>query len=132
MVNGLPVKSKVKKASGRSKACSNEDKTVIVALYDTLGSYRAVAERVGRNESCIRKIMQKFRATGSLERVKGAGRKRITTATDDHKILMDMLRNRGITAQEILDQNSQIRCSTRTIRNRIKENGEKKFDKGSV
>ena len=124
MVYQRSVKSKVKKASGRSKHCSNEEKTVIVSLYDTLLSYRAVAERVGRNESCVRKIMQKFRATGSLERVKGTGRKRITTATDDQKILLDMMRNRGITSQQILEQNPQINCSAKTVRRRITESGE--------
>ena len=97
-----PVKSKVKKASGGSDHCDIREKERILGLYEGLGPYRAVAKSVGRDESCVGKIIKKYRETGSLERAKGTGRKRVTTATDDQKILIDMQRNRGITSDQIL------------------------------
>ena len=104
--------------------CSLLQKQEIVSLYEGLKSYRKVAEKVGRNESCVRKIVKKFNETGSLVRAKGPGRSRITSATDDQKILLDMQRNRGITSEQLLKDNPQLKCSATTVRRRITESGE--------
>ena len=119
-----PVRSKVKKSSGRSNQCNLREKQNILALYQGLGIYRSVAKLVGRNESCVRKIIKKYNETGSLMGVQRFGRRRVTTARDDHKIVIDMQRDRGVTAHQILQDNPGIHCSEQTVRRRIKASGE--------
>lgn len=112
------------KASGRAPNCTREEKIVIVAKFDELRCYEAVAEKVGRTTSCVRKIVKKFQATQDYNRMKPSGRPRCTTTTDDHKILLDVLRNRDITSEQLLKTNPQLLCSTKTVRRRITESGE--------
>lgn len=85
-----------------SNHCDIREKERILGLHEGLWSYRAVAEIVRRDGSCIGNIIKKYHETGSLEGAKGSERKRVTTATDDQKILIDMQRNRGITSDQIL------------------------------
>ena len=115
------MKSRAVKASGRANNCTNEEKAKILAWYDCDKSYRKVAQRAGRTESCVRTILIKYHNTGTLERAKVSGRRRCTSGTDDHKIIGDMKRNRGVTSKQILQENPLIKCSAATVRRRITE-----------
>ena len=118
------TKSKKLGTKGQAPNVSREEKKVKGTLYETLGSYEAVAKVVGRSPSTIRNTVKKFEATKSYDRAKSPGRPRKTSTVDDRKILIDMQKNRDITAEQLLKENPSIKVSAETVRRRIKESGE--------
>ena len=118
------VRSKKLGARGRAPNVTRDEKMVIVALYETLGTYEAVAEKVGRTRTTVLNTVRKYNATKSYKTIKRSGRPRKTSPTDDRKILIDMQKDRDITAEQLLKANPILQVSKDTIRRRIRESGE--------
>lgn len=109
---------------GRASNVSLDEKKVMVTLYETLGTYEAVAHAVGRTAATVMNNIKKFKATKSFERAKTSGRPRKTSRTDDIKLMIDMQKNRDITAEQLLKENPEIIVCPETVRRRLKESGE--------
>ena len=58
---------------------------------------------------------------GAVNRVKGSGRPRITTASEDERIMLSVKRDRNITSKEICKKLVHLQVSDKTIRRRIGE-----------
>ncbi|KAJ4451674.1 hypothetical protein ANN_03144 [Periplaneta americana] len=119
----------VDKASARraENPGSNPDVAQVVALIESGNSQRYVAAAVlGIPRSTVQRVYHRFRETGDYSRRPGSGRKRVTSARDDHFIVLNTLRNRHSTAIETRRAFQKIRqdnVSERTVRGRLDECG---------
>jgi len=99
-----------------------QEKAVIVALSKEGLSSRAIFGRVGYNQSTIARLLQKFRRTGHLKRVKGRGRKKASTAADDRFLVRLSLKNRRASSSDLKREwqdSSGVNVTSRTVRNRL-------------
>lgn len=97
-----------------------------VTMIDLGRSYKDVADLFGKSKATIHYCVQRWRETGEVERRRGQGRKRSTTALDDRFIRMQTLRNRRQTAVQSSNQLEEVRetrVSERTVRRRLNEAG---------
>ena len=100
------------------------EKTEICALYSDGLTVSAICHRMKRSVSTVYQILKKFKVEHSLERAKGSGRKRKTTAQTDRLIVRAVQANPFVTSSEIKEANPILNVTERTIRNRIVETGQ--------
>ena len=87
-------------------------------------SAREVGRRLGVSDSVIRRLRERFQATGSAEERARSGRPRATSRRDDRSIVLAALRNRTSTARTLrgnLRQAVNVNVSDTTIRRRLHE-----------
>ncbi|KAJ4431312.1 hypothetical protein ANN_19909 [Periplaneta americana] len=85
-----------------------------------------VAAVLGIPRSTVQRVYLRFRETRDYSRRPGSGRKRVTSARDDHFIVLNTLRNRHSTAIETrtaFQKIRQVNVSERTVRGRLDECG---------
>ncbi|KAJ4444394.1 hypothetical protein ANN_06186 [Periplaneta americana] len=102
------------------------DSTKVVALIEDGNSQRYVAAVLGIPQSTIQRVYHCFRETGGYSRRPGSGRKRVTSAHDDHFIVLNTLRDRHSAAVETrraLQEIRQVSVSERTVRKHLDESG---------
>lgn len=105
---------------------SPTDSAKVVALIEGGNSQRYVAAVLGIPRSTVQRVYHRFRETGGYSRRPGSGRKRVTSARDDHFIVLNTLRNRHSTAIETrraFQKIRQVNVSERTVRGRLDECG---------
>ena len=87
-------------------------------------SAREVGRRLGVSDSVIRRLRERFQATGSAEERARSGRPRATSRRDDRSIVLAALRNRTVTARTLrgnLRHAVNVNVSETTIRRRLHE-----------
>ena len=87
-------------------------------------SAREVGRRLGVSDSVIRRLRDRFQATGSAEERARSGRPRATSRRNDRSIVLATLRNRTVTARTLrgnLRQAANVNVSETTIRRRLHE-----------
>ena len=107
---------------GRTTELTPRKKAVIIALSKEQLSSREIASRVGFNQSTVVRLLQKFNRTGGVERVKGRGRKRISTPAADRLLVRMSLQNRRASSTELKrawEESSGVNVTGRTVRNRL-------------
>ena len=72
-------------------------------------------------KSAVNRIIREITDRGAVNRRKGSGRPRITTASEDERIVLTVKRDRGITSKEICKKLVHLQVSDKTIRRRIGE-----------
>jgi len=117
-------RTQARKVAIKRKTLSEEEKSSILACHSEGMSNRSIATLMGVGEWQVRVLVQRFKAGDSLGRKDGSGRPRITSPSQDQKIIIDIKRNPRITAKEILKENPDIKASERTVIGRIHESGE--------
>ncbi|GFY25295.1 transposable element Tcb2 transposase [Trichonephila clavipes] len=81
-----------------------------------------VAQAIGVSQSVISRIWNCFLETGSAGRRPGQGRRRATTANEDHYLVLTARRHRNMNAtllQQHLRSATGTTVSTQTVRNRL-------------
>ena len=104
-----------------ANALSSVDHGRILQLHLDGKSYRDIGSRYKVSASVIHCLIQKYNATGSMDRHHGQGRKRKTTAREDTRIVREVKRNRFSSANDIREALNMHHISEGTIRNRIRE-----------
>lgn len=95
-----------------------------VLLTDQGRTQRDVAAILNVPRTTLRFALKRYRETGLYTRRPGSGRVRCTSARDDRFLILEVLRNRFLTAVEIkrrLQATRGIIVSERTIRRRLEE-----------
>lgn len=95
-----------------------------VLLVEQGYSQRQVAAILNVDRSNMKYALKRYRATGLYTRKPGSGGVRCTSARDDRFIILEVLRNRFLTAVEIrqrLQVTRGVNVSERTVRRRIEE-----------
>lgn len=95
-----------------------------VLLVEQGHSQRQVATILNVERSNVKYALKRYRETGLYTRRPGSGGVRCTSARDDRFIVLEVLRNRFLTAVEIrqrLQITRGVNVSERTIRRRIQE-----------
>ena len=80
-----------------------------------------ISSAVDVPKSTVNRIIREITDRGAVNRVKGSGRPRITTASEDERIVLSVKRDRGITSKEICKKLVHLQVSDKTIRRRIGE-----------
>ena len=78
----------------RTKQMSVATKSKIVVLLEEKKSFAEISRRVGYSSRAVSNCVRKFRESGSLERKKGSGRGRSTTARDDRRLKNILMKDR--------------------------------------
>ena len=78
-----------------------------------------VSRHFGRTRKTIRRLRRRFRITGNVADRPRSGRLRVTTAADDHYIVLQYLRNRRLTAAAT---GIQYGIHPQTVRNQLRQN----------
>lgn len=104
-----------------SKQADKIKKASVVASRDAGMSYEDIEEKYGVPKRTSQRWVARYRAENTVERSKGSGRKRKTTAGEDHHIVLTVLRDRGATSEEMNAGFGDRRVSGRLIRRRIAE-----------
>jgi len=107
---------------GRSFELTPRKKAVIVALSKEGLSSRAIMRRVGFDQSTIVRLLQKFNRTGGVERVKGRGPKRRSTAAADRLLVRMSLQDRRASSTALKrawEESSGVKVTSRTVRSRL-------------
>ena len=69
----------------------------MVGLFEGGATYQAIANRFNVTKSCVWKIVQKYRATGSVNDLPRSGRPKVTTVQEDVRIETTAARSREST-----------------------------------
>ena len=101
---------------------SIDDRKKMIKLHQKGVSNREISRRIKCNEKSVRKTLQKFFATGSVNDAPKSGRPRVTTHREDRAIKIRGLRNSFETANDVRKYcNPDQKCSLSTVKNRSKE-----------
>ena len=96
----------------------------MVNMYQEGYSFRQIASCYDVHHSGVCKVISKYLEKGSVARVVGSGRKRITTDRDDRLIMREVKKDRKINCYQIRKNLGLQNVSVRTIRRRVTETGE--------
>jgi transposase len=97
-----------------------------IALIQDGRSKYYVARVLGVSRCSIQRAVKRFPETKDYTRRVGSGRKRSTTAEDDHFLTLTILRNRDTTAVRARNELQEVRgvaVSERIVRRRLEEHG---------
>lgn len=104
---------------------TSEDKEKILDLHNQGWSYRQIGRYLHRGHHVVSNVVRKWMKEKSLDRTKGTGRKRKTSAETDMLILRIAAANKCYTAKDLKSNLGLKNICERTIRNRIREAEEK-------
>lgn len=108
------------------KHLNASQRNLVVDLINQGSSYRKVEEMTGISFATVQSIYKKFKTHGTTADLVGRGRKRKTSSTMDRAILLNVKKNRFVSAIKIandLKSNHGVKISDQTVRNRIHEAG---------
>lgn len=115
------------KTSGEKKKVykhkSEIDKARILQCCLNKVPWKIIRRDFNTTDGTIGRILKKHKTSGVITRKPGSGRKRITSATEDRAIILEVKRNPFVSSIEIA-KNFSTSVSVSTIRRRIKEGGE--------
>ncbi|XP_073528969.1 uncharacterized protein [Phyllobates terribilis] len=109
----------------RKKQLSKEKRVAIITLRNEGQSVRKIVQTLNVSPSAVAKTIKRYKETGSHEDRPRKGRPRVTSASEDKFIRVTSLRNRRLTAAQIIDQvnatqsSSSRHISTTTVKRRL-------------
>ena len=71
----------------------------MVGQFEQGATYQAIANRFNVSKSCVWKIVQKHRVTGSIDDLPRSGRPKVTTNQENNRIEASVARRRESTGQ---------------------------------
>lgn len=95
-----------------------------LALIEDGRSIRYAANAIEAPLATVHRAIKRYRETNLYTRRPGSGRKRVTTERDDRFLVMNILRDRKLTAvmaRNRLQETRQVTISERTVRRRLEE-----------
>ena len=101
---------------------SEFDRGRIIRMREAGMSTRAVAERVGRNQSTVVRVWHHWTQDGTATRRPVTGRPRVTTEREDRRIVRMATSSRTMTATQIRSVITTS-VSRRTVNNRLLQSG---------
>jgi len=104
-----------------SKQADEIKKASVVASFDAGMSYEDIKKKFDVPERTCKRWVARYRTEKTVERSKGSGRKRKTTAGEDRHIVLTVLRDREATSEEMAAGFGDRKVSARLIRRRIAE-----------
>ena len=99
----------------------NHKREAIAQLRGLGHSGSKISSAVDVPKSTVNRMIREITDRGTVNRVKGSGRPRITTASEDERIVLSVKRDRGITSKEISAKLTPVVVSDKTVRRRIEE-----------
>mmetsp|Transcript_29620 Transcript_29620/g.42290 ORF Transcript_29620/g.42290 Transcript_29620/m.42290 type:complete len:140 (+) Transcript_29620:10-429(+) len=116
------VQEVVANLKGKRKNLTSSDRERMVNLFTQGFSYSLIAREYGVFPSTVWRLVQKFKCTGSSERLSGSGRRRKTTAKEDSLIVKEVRKNHHRVAVHRIRKDLELeKVSCQTIRRRITE-----------
>jgi transposase len=112
------------KTGGNQKGSKHPDllaRASAIAAYEAGMSPKEIKEKYGISKASLYRFLARNKDEQTIERKEGSGRKRKTTASEDRRIILSVLRNRESTCQEVADSFGERRVSARLISRRIRE-----------
>ena len=103
---------------------SPNTKMRIIGAYEAGAKPKDITRDFMISKSAMNRLVKKFREKGSIENSPGQGRKRKTSPTDDHSIMISVKKNPFYTARQLREDVGLPDISLQTIARRIKESGE--------
>ena len=76
-------------------------KCVVVALKNEGFSSRHIAKRIGFHYSTVARFIKRHTQTGSIDRVKGRGRKKASSSAADRVLMRLSIRDRKASSSEL-------------------------------
>ena len=108
------------------KHLSLHQRSFVVDLKNQGKSYRQIQKETGIPFTTVSSIVKKHNLIGTVASVAGRGRKRKTTSAIDRNIIINVKKNRFVSAAKLalkVQENHNITVTPQTIRNRIREQG---------
>lgn len=97
----------------------NETRKLVVEAFEKTHNAKEVAECFSVNQSTVYRLVERMKATGSVEtRTNLRGRKPVLSQEDIHNIDLLIQKQPDITIHEILDK-LQLRASDETVRKAV-------------
>ena len=96
----------------------------IIGAYDAGAKPKDIRRDFNVSKSALKRIVKKFKEKGSISNSPGQGRKRKTSPTDDHAIMISVKKKPFSTVRKIRADVNLPEVSLTTIARRIKESGE--------
>uniref|UniRef100_A0AAY5KAR6 Transposase Tc1-like domain-containing protein n=1 Tax=Esox lucius TaxID=8010 RepID=A0AAY5KAR6_ESOLU len=106
----------------KRKALSEEKKGSILALLAEGFSERQVASILKISKTAVHKNKVKQQTLGTTKLQTGRGRKRLSTNRNDRQLIRMSLNNRRMTSSDLQKEwqtAAGVKCSARTVRNRL-------------
>lgn len=98
----------------------------VVALIESGLNQSQVARQLNLSRYSVRRVYQRYQATGGYQRRQGSGRPRATTERDNRFLMTMSLRNRRLNAVQLgqrLQEAREVEVSRWTVRRRLREGG---------
>lgn len=105
---------------------SDFDKGRLCGLMEAGESVRDTARRMHLSKTTVQRWWSKYQKTGNVQRKRGSGRPRLSTARQDQRLVLLVKRNRfkPVSKLHVAWRNdSNVQCSERTARRRVLEAG---------
>lgn len=110
--------------NSRYSQLSEAEKISIIYMHGQGHSNVQIGAAMGRSDKAVGRVLKKWFEEDSVERTKGSGRKRKTSAADDRAIVREVRKDRFISCADIVLQEPFTHLSISTISRRIRECGE--------
>ena len=114
----------------KSKELDEGKKASILVLLKEGFTEREVATKLSVSKTAVHYTKQKHKRFGTTKLQPGRGRKRLSSKRDDRSLIRSCLQNRRFTSSDLQkdwESTSNLVCSSRTIRNRLREAGIKSY-----
>ena len=101
-------------------------RNLAVDLVNQGKTFRQVQQETGISHNTVSDIMKKYNLIGTTATKEGQGRKKKTSKSFDRNLIIQVKKNRFISARKLAEQAEEyygIKLSHQTIRNRIRDQG---------
>ena len=112
--------------ASRKQHLSLHQRSLVVDLKNQGKSYRQIQKETGIPFTTVSSIVKMHNLIGTVASVAGRGRKRKTTGAIDRNIIINVKKNRFVSAAKLalkVQEDHNITVTPQTIRNRIREQG---------
>ena len=112
--------------ASRKQHLSPHQRNLVVDLKNQEKSYRQIQKETGIPFTTVSLIVKKHNLIGTVASVAGRGRKCKTTSAIDRNIIINVKKNRFVSAAKLaleVQEDHNITVISQTIRNRIREQG---------
>ncbi|GFT60377.1 HTH_Tnp_Tc3_2 domain-containing protein [Trichonephila clavipes] len=93
---------------GTRRKTSIDVRKLILRLFKRGKSYHEIAKIVGRSDSCVQKIIGRYKSDGVIENESGRGRKGILRDVAKRKVLKDIKIDPKLSAIKLAAETSRI------------------------
>jgi len=121
---GKVIKAFNKPSAKTYRQVSEVEKSIIIVLHIEGKSLRAIGKQIGHHWSTVARVVDRYKAGKSLERLPGTGKARKLSESERRDIVLKVKRDSNITCREIRAEIGREDVCLNTILRPIHEDGE--------